>query len=79
MKTTEHNRIVASIERRHAQQMALARSQSAWRLLTYLSDDTLQRVADDLDRARDAAAGPLLQLLAETQARRMDRQPRPQN
>jgi hypothetical protein len=40
-----------------------------------MSDDTLQRIADDLDRMQDLGASPLIQLVDEVQAQRMDREP----
>ena len=77
MKYRDHVKEVTRLRESYAAAMRLERSRSAHKLLQYMTDDTLQRVADDLERMQDAGAWSLVQIVAEAQARRRDRQPWP--
>ena len=76
MKYRDHLKEVTRLQKSHAATMRQERSRSAYLLLQYVSDDTLDRIAGDLERMQDAGAYPLIQLIAEIQAQRIDRQPR---
>ena len=76
MKLRDHLKEVRCLQETHARQVQHLQRISARRLLQYMSDDTLQRIADDLDRMQDAAALPLIQLVDEVRNQRIDREPR---
>jgi hypothetical protein len=76
MKLRDHVKEVKRLQENHARQVQQLQRVSARRLLQYMSDDTLQRITDDLDRMQDLGAFPLIQLVDEVQAQRMDREPK---
>lgn len=76
MKLRDHLREVKRLEEKHARQVQQMQRVSARRLLQYMTDDTLDRIVQDLDCRIDAGAFPLIQLVDEVQAQRMDREPR---
>ena len=76
MKLRDHLKEVRRLQETHARQVQQLTRVSARRLLQYMSDDTLQDIADDLDRMQDAAALPLIQLVDEVRNHRIDREPR---
>jgi hypothetical protein len=76
MKLRDHLRKVKHLEDKHARQVQQLQRVSARRLLQYMTDDTLDRIAQDLDCKIDAGAFSLIQLVDDVQAQRMDREPR---
>jgi hypothetical protein len=74
MKLRDHLKEVRRLEEKHARQVQRLQDVSAKRLFQYLSDDTIDRITDDLIRVQDPGALPLIHVMGEFWAKREDQQ-----